>query len=73
MRYPPAISNPAHRQGAGRDRGADLAPPPIAQSAGSPLGDAHCGAGEPPLEIAPKDGQVGRDVYFIRRRDGALG
>lgn len=44
---------------------------PIAESPGSPVCLAHPdGAGGKPFELILKGGQIGRDDYFVRMRDG---
>lgn len=43
---------------------------PLPESPGSPVCDAHPDGGGETFEIALKGGQVGKDDYFIRLRDG---
>lgn len=43
---------------------------PIPQFPGSPVCNAHPATARPPFEIALKGGQVGREDYFVRLRDG---
>lgn len=45
---------------------------PIAESPGSPLCNAHRRGNTGTLELALKGGQIGRDDYFIRLREGTL-
>ena len=45
---------------------------PISDSPGSPVCNAHGADGEPGVELILKGGQIGKDDYFVRLRDGRL-
>lgn len=45
---------------------------PISDSPGSPVCTAHC-AGGPDFELVLKGGQIGKDDYFVRLREGSAG
>lgn len=45
---------------------------PISDSPGSPVCNAHGADGEPGVELILKGGQIGKDDYFVRLRDGTL-